>query len=389
MKRILEGSLLLPDGQKTYGEIEIEGRKIAGIKKRDRPASNNRPESDHLIVPGFIDVHVHGGGGADTMDATLDAFATIAKTHARSGTTSWLATTVTAPPQQIERVINCAAEYMIREQQRGGEGARLLGVHLEGPYLNPRHRGAQRDEYMIRPDADQFIGWLQRAEGVVRMITIAPEMDGAGEVIREALKCGIVVSAGHTDATWEEMDIAVSMGVTHLTHLFNAMRPLHHREPGLIGYAMGNQSVSADFIVDGVHLHPRMVDIVLSAFGTERLLLITDAMRAACMGDGEFEIGGLHVTVEEGVARIDNGSLAGSLLTLQTAFQRIVQVHGRSVQDASRMASTNPAKLLGLQEAKGRISAGADADLVCLSSSGDVMLTMVEGEIVCDAEGSS
>ena len=360
----------------------IRGRKIAACEPGDPvPAGSREP----VVIPGFVDVHVHGGGGADVMDASWESLDTISATHAAHGTTTWLATTVTHFPERIEQAIEAVKTYM-QSDRNGAFGARVAGLHLEGPFLNPNKRGAHRADALAPPDVRRLTAWCERAEGAVKMITLAPELDGASEVIRETARRGIVVSAGHTEATWNDMENAVRCGLSHVTHLFNAMRPLNHREPGIAGFVLASRSVTADLIVDGVHVHPGVVDLALTAVGPRRLLLITDAIRAACMGDGEYDLGGLKVKVANGIARIDNGSLAGSLLTLDEAFRRLVTVHGLDLAAASRMASLNPAALLGLDRSKGKIEPGMDADLVCLDHGCNVRWTMVEGRVVYRAD---
>lgn len=355
--------------------LEISEGRIQAIHQ-----SNDLTELEQrtLIVPGFIDVHVHGGGGADVMDGSIEALRTIAETHVQYGTTGWLATTVTAAGSDILRVIDAVKQFM--RIQAGFKGAECLGIHLEGPFLSPKHRGAQRGDLFMLPDMNQFQSWVERAEGMIRMITLAPELEGAEQLIRYAHKSGITVSAGHTDATSQQLNHAAEWGVTHLTHIFNAMRPIHHREPGMIVAALKNGSMTTDFIADGIHLHPDTEDLLIRLFGSERLILITDAMRAACMGDGLYEIGGLQVTVKYGVARIADGTLAGSLLTLQRAAQRMTTIHGLSWSAVSKMASYNPVRLLGMSDRKGRITPGMSADLVGLTSNGDVLWTMVNGK---------
>jgi N-acetylglucosamine-6-phosphate deacetylase len=368
----IRGNLLLPDRNPAFGSISIEGGVIARI---DIESTEARSGFD-LIAPGFIDAHVHGGGGADVMDASPGAIDAVTATHARHGTTSMLASTVSAPPDEIGGAIDRIRRY----RDKGGRS--VVGIHLEGPFLNPAQRGAMKPDYIIPPDTKLLLDWVERGEGLVKMITLAPEVDGAEELIAEARTKGIVVSAGHSMASWEDMERAEPKGVRHLTHLFNAMRALGHHEPGLIGYALRHGGMSMDFIADGHHLHPAIVDMLITLAGPERLMLVTDAMRAAGLGDGEYESAGLRVSVSDGIARIGNGSLAGSLLTMDEAFSRIVRVHGRSLAEASLMASANPAKLLGLERSKGSIALGKDADIVCLSPEGAVTRTIIDGDDV-------
>lgn len=365
----LRGNIALEDGKTVFGRIAIVDGTIGAVDVESLTADHRAD----FIVPGFIDVHVHGGGGADVMDATPDALKTIEAVHSRHGTTAWLATTVSAPPREIDQAIDC-----VRRSRDGGDGS-LVGIHLEGPFINPKQRGAMKTEYILGPDASQFREWIERGEGLVKMITLAPEMEDSDGVIGLARERGIIVSAGHSMATWKDMERAEAAGVTHLTHLFNAMRPLNHREPGIIGYAARHRGLSVDFIADGVHLHPEIIELMLSLFGTERLMLITDAMRASGLGDGTYVSAGLHTIVTGGVARIKNGSLAGSLLTMDEAFWRLLRAHGRSLSEVSRMASTNAARLLGLEGRKGSIAVGRDADLVCLSPEGRVKQTIRGG----------
>ncbi|MFC4597036.1 N-acetylglucosamine-6-phosphate deacetylase [Cohnella hongkongensis] len=380
MENELRGHFLTPEGQVKRGVVAIADGTIVRCEFH---ALSNREEqeAEGVIFPGFIDVHVHGGGGADVMDASSDALDTISRTHGARGTTGWLATTVTQSADATDRAIDAVVEYM-KSGRNGKVGAAALGIHLEGPFLNPKLRGAHREDGVRLPDMEQFVRWCERAEGAVKMITLAPELEGAQELIQEAVRRGVVVSAGHSDATWRDMEKATEWGVSHVTHLFNAMRPLHHREPGIVAFALGSAAVTADLIVDGIHLHPGVVDLALASKGAGKLLLITDAMRAACLGDGEYDIGGLPVQVVKGEARLQDGTLAGSLLTLDEAFRRMVAHHRVSLADASGMASANPAALLRLDPHTGRIAEEMKADLVQLRPNRSVGWTMVNGNFV-------
>ncbi|QJD85915.1 N-acetylglucosamine-6-phosphate deacetylase [Cohnella herbarum] len=380
MQSEVKGYFLTPDGQVKKGIASISEGKIVRCEF-DIDSNQAEREDEGVIVPGFIDVHVHGGGGSDVMDATPEALDKISATHGAKGTTAWLATTVTQSTMNTDRAIDAVVAYM-KSDRNGKAGAQVVGIHLEGPFLNPKLRGAHREDFVCLPDKAQFIQWCERAEGTIKMITLAPELEGAEELIREAVRRGIVVSAGHSDATWADMEKATALGVSHVTHLFNAMRPLHHREPGIIAYTLQHSALTADIIVDGIHLHRGIVDLALANKGADKLLLITDAMRAACIGDGEYGIDGFQVTVRNGEARIHDGTLAGSLLTLDEAFRRMVQLHDVSMADASRMASTNPAKLLQLEAIRGSVAEGMKADLVCLRRDGAVSWTMVNGRFV-------
>lgn len=356
-----------------------------------------------VVLPGFVDIHVHGGGGSDTMDATPDAFRTIAETHAQHGTTSFLLTTVTATPDSIMQVLESAKPYVSTGGRSTGRsvggsasrsnsqshsssgdgllegGANILGVHLEGPFVNPNKAGAQRPDHMQTPDVHLTEQWL--ATGVVKMMTMAPELAQAHEVARLAQSRGVVVSAGHTVADWEDMHQAREAGFSHVTHLCNAMNPLLHRNVGPIGYAVEDEGLTADFICDGVHLDSAMMKVLVRSIGAERLCLITDAIRAATLGEGVYDLGGLPVTVANGACHLADGSLAGSVLTMDAAYRHAQRLIGVSPYLAQQMASTNPARKLGLVS-KGLVEVGFDADLVLLNKEGLVQETIVAGRTV-------
>lgn len=350
--------------------LTVDGERIAGVE-----TYRDRGEDLPLLSPGFIDVHVHGGGGADTMDATREAFATIAQTHARGGTTGLLLTTVTGLPGDIEAVLSTVSTVM----EDRPDGASVLGIHLEGPFLNPDRAGAQRRDLMVEPDAALADQWF--ASGTVRMITMAPERPGAHEVARMAAQRGILVAAGHTDAHATDMAAARQAGFSHVTHLCNAMRPLLHRDVGPIGHVIDDEDYTGDLICDGVHVAPAMLKALIRSIGTDRLLLITDAMRAAAMGDGTYDLGGSPVQVSGGVCRQADGALAGSVLTMVQAVRRAQAMTGISLAQAVQMASWNPAQRLRLPR-KGRLEIGYDADIVCLDDGDEPLWTMVQGRLV-------
>ncbi len=373
----IEGNRSAPHGMAAAVRIGIEGGRIAQVVPY-ATASADLP----VLSPGFVDVHVHGGGGADTMDASEAAFARICETHARFGTTSLLLTTVTDTPAQVDAVLRAAGDFIAH----GPAGARAIGVHLEGPFLNPAKAGAQRSDLMTDADPALAAGWF--ATGVVRMITMAPERGGAHEVARMARARGILVSAGHTDASAVDMQGAARAGFSHVTHLCNAMRPLLHRDIGPIGHVVADSAFTGDLICDGIHLDPTMVKTLVRAIGHERLMLITDAIRAAAVGEGEYDLGGLRVTVRDGACRLANGTLAGSVLTMNRAWRLLQEFADvpRSLADA--MAATNPAKRIGLAN-KGRIEVGYDADITALDADADVLWTMVGGHVVYEKGGVS
>ncbi len=331
------------------------------------------------LAPGFIDMHIHGGDGADVMDGTVRALETIARFHASHGTTSWLPTTLTAPFSEIRRVLDAVASLQKQPQQ----GAEALGVHLEGPFLSSKRIGAQNPAYLAEPSLAAWEEMVGSRRELVRKMTIAPEVPGALELIAHLHEVGVIPSLGHTDATFEEADRVIRLGHCHATHLFNGMRGLHHREPGVLAACLLSENVALELIVDGIHLEPQVVKMVLRTAGPERVCLITDAMAAAGRPDGQYELGGLAVTVEGGKAYLTEGhNIAGSTLTMDAAVRNMVRKVGVSLPDAVRMASLNPARELGIADRKGDIAVGLDADLVLLDESFSVVRTWVQGREV-------
>lgn len=372
--KIIEGNIARKFNTFETVRIEISNGSIEKIRTYKQV-----DESLPVILPGFIDIHVHGGGKADTMDGTFEAYETIAATHAKHGTTSLLLTTLTDSIKNTHKVLGSVKEYMSGPQQ----GARVIGVHLEGPFIHPNKAGAHNNKYVLDPNLDIAKAWFET--GVVKMITLAPERPQAGEIGGLARKLGIVASVGHTEAGKNNMIAAKNAGFSHVTHLCNAMKPFLHREVGPVGYVVEDSDFTGDLICDGVHLDSAMVKMLIRSIGPERLMLISDAMRAADAGDGCYDLGGLTVYVKDGVSRIAGGALGGSVLTMDHAVSMVQKMGGISLYEAQLMASTNSARKLGLLQ-KGRIEEGYDADLVSLDPSGNVRWTMVEGRVVYDAE---
>ena len=333
-----------------------------------------------ILAPGLIDLHVHGALGYDTMDATPHALRQMARFYARHGVAAFLATTTSSPLESILAALENVADVM----RSGTGGATLLGAHVEGPYLNAERAGAQDPSHIRDPDADE---WRQiLSTGVVKLLTLAPELPESEELIRLAVAHGVAVSVGHTCASFETMCRAVEAGVTQVTHLFNGMEPMHHRKPGAVGAALVLDSLRCQLIADNVHVDPAVLDLVVRCKGVDRVILITDAMRAAGMPDGEYELGGLAVTVRRGVPRLASGALAGSTLTLERAVRNMMAAGNLSLPAALPMATSTPARALGLQGRKGSIVAGKDADLIIVDEDMHVSLTMVGGDIVYRTE---
>lgn len=336
------------------------------------------PPNYHL-VPGRIDLHIHGAGGADVMDGTREALATLASHLPAEGITGFLATTMTAEKSVIEKAIANAGKYMAAQDERGAE---MLGIHLEGPFLSLLQAGAHPLSYIVKADLNLFDHWQTLASGGIRIVTLAPEMDGAIPFIRYLHSKGVVASIGHSHGTYEQAIEGMRAGATQVTHLFNAMRGLHHRDPGVVGAALLNDKVKAEIIVDGFHVRKEMVKFSYRLKGRDGIILVTDAMRAKCMGDGEYELSGQPVYVTGGKAALKNGTLAGSVLKMDEAIRNIMENTGCTLEDTIVMASVNPAKQIHVFHRKGSIKVGKDADLVILNEDYQVAMTLCRGRVV-------
>jgi N-acetylglucosamine-6-phosphate deacetylase len=383
MTRWLEGAVVLTDRVLEHGLVAVDGSRIAGVwdlEASPRPEGLTERTTTRLergyIAPGYIDLHVHGGGGGDFMDGDPEAVAAITETHARYGTTGLLATTLTASEEAIIKAVRAAKAAPRR-------GARVLGFHVEGPFINVKMKGAQDERFVRQGTAAEVDRIMAEGRaGDVWHFTVAPEIQGHLEVIRHLAAKGAVVSAGHTDCTYDQLAAGVSAGISHVTHLYNAMRGLHHREPGTVGGALTHPDLTVELIADGFHVHPGALKVAVKARGVERVCLITDALRATGMPDGQYTLGVLPVWVKDGQARLADGTIASSVLTMGRAVRNMVELVGVPLPAAVAMASLNPARREGLEARKGAIAPGLDADLVLLDSKLDVMETIVEGETV-------
>jgi N-acetylglucosamine-6-phosphate deacetylase len=331
------------------------------------------------LVPGFIDVHIHGVAGADTMDATTDALAAMAQALPGEGTTSYLATTITQKHENIEKALINAADFGENHNEKGQ--AEVLGVHLEGPFINKKRKGAQPEEYILNPDIELFKHWQELAKGDIKLVTVAPELENGTEFIQYLNNTGVIASIGHTDAVYDEVKTAVEAGAKQVTHLFNGMRGLHHREPGVAGSALIFKELMVELIADGVHVRPEVIKFVLAAKGADGMILITDAMRAKCLKNGIYDLGGQDVHVADGKALLADGTLAGSILKMNDSFKNTMEFADVSLLEAVKMTSMNPAKQLNVFDRKGSITVGKDADLTILSENYQVQLTICRGEI--------
>lgn len=370
------------------GGVIIDAGKIQEILSAEKIQAVTNVETIELgpgdsLVPGFIDLHIHGAAGKDTMDADGEALRVIAGVLPREGTTSFLPTTMTESAECIEKAMRSVKEYAVK--QVPDYGAEVLGVNLEGPFISEKMTGAQNPKYVIPPMIELFSKWQDLSGNLVRIVTLAPEADGALEFIRDICRTGVIASMGHSNADFEQAGRAIRAGATQATHVFNAMRPFHHRDPGLTAAVLLSSNVMAEIIADGFHLDPNTVKFICKIKGIDKILLVTDAMRAKFLQEGKYDLGGQAVTVKDGQARIANGKLAGSILQMQDSVKNMISFTGCALADAVKMAAENPARVLKCFARKGSIKAGKDADLAVVNSEYRVVLTLCRGKIAFDA----
>ncbi len=379
---LLRGANIILNDQILHnGSILIENGRIASLYASDDSPSRRAAETLDLsnldLFPGFIDVHIHGAVGVDTMAADAHGLGQVAEFLARQGVTGWLPTLVPSPPAEYAR-----ATEAIAAANKSAKGARILGVHFEGPFINSEQCGALRREffrsYSSPSDLDD-LPLLPPTDGVPvkHLMTVAPEIDGSVELVSELTRRGWIVSIGHTRADFDSLDKAFSGGARHMTHFMNAMSPLHHRSPGPVAWGLTRDDVSCDLIADGIHLDPRILRLLVKLKGADRLLLISDAIAAAGLGDGQYQIWNERISVTGGRTANARGTIAGSVITLLDAV-RLMRSLGVSDVEVAQMAATNPARLLGLDEL-GSIEVGKYGDLVALDQQGNVRLTVVAG----------
>ena len=376
---LIYNARIVESDETATGWILCSDGKIATIGQGEPPSSDDALKIDaenRLLLPGFIDVHVHGGVGCESMDGTVEALRATAQFYAQHGVTSFLPSTWTHAHDTTTTALKAIAGSIGRQRN----GATILGAHLEGPYLNRDMAGAQNPEYVRRASREEAIPWLDL--GVIRLLAVAPEFPENHWLIGECVRRGVVVSAAHTSATYADMKTAVDLGVRQTTHTYNAMRGLHHREPGTVGAAMTMPELNCELIADNIHVHPVSMKILAEMKGSDKIILITDAVRAAGLPDGEYDLDGRMVTVRDGAVRLSNGTLAGSILTMETALKNFVAATGWSMADAWATSSLNAARALGIDGKKGSLGVGKDADLVLLDDQFGVGLTVAEGEIV-------
>ncbi len=332
-----------------------------------------------ILAPGFVDTHIHGCCGYDTNDGTVESLLRMSESLVKYGVTSFIPTTVTASHEELLRASRAVAEAM-KAQERELRGARILGLHLEGPYINVEAKGAQNPAFIRKPNFEEFLEYWKASGGNIREITIAPEVEGALEFIERVTELGVIAQIGHTKATYEETRRGILAGARKATHLFNAMRGFHHREPGTVGACLESEGVYLELICDLIHVSPTAIRLVYRLAGPERVVLITDAISAAGLPDGRYELGGLKVIVKDGVCRLEDGTLAGSTLTMDRAIRNLVKIE-IPLRDALIMATATPARALGREDI-GVIRPGSRADFVVLSEKLEVEETYVAGKRV-------
>ncbi len=366
----IEQPLLLVDAGVV---VEVTSR-----ARREIPANCRVVDfHDGILAPGFVDIHIHGGAGHDVMEAGSDALPPVERLLASHGVSSYFPTTVTAPMDATLAALGRLADAVEASVPSGDLRARPRGIHLEGPFISHSRRGVHPPENLLAPTVAAFDRFWQAARGHIRVLTIAPEIPGALEVISHAAALGVCVSLGHSDAGLDAARAGVAAGARHATHTFNAMRPLDHRDPGILGEVLTDSRLSADIIADGIHLDPTIVQLFLKAKGPEAAVLITDAIAATGMPDGRYRLGSLEVDVKDGRC-LSGGKLAGSVLTMDRAVRNVMQFAQWDLQQTLRLATANPARVAGLKDA-GSIKAGAPADLVVLSPNGEVRNTIIGG----------
>jgi N-acetylglucosamine-6-phosphate deacetylase len=364
--------------------VLVEDQRIVEVTSRSAREVPQRAEvrdfGNSILAPGFIDIHIHGGAGHDVMENDSEGLPAIQELLFKHGVTSFFPTTVTAPLDKTLSALDrlaAAIESAERQPMSRSSHATPRGIHLEGPFISHKCRGVHPSEDLLPPTLKTFEQFWQAARGRIRVITIAPELEGASEVIAQAAKCGVCVSLGHSNATLAEARTGVAAGGSHFTHTFNAMRPLSHRDPGILGEGLTNPNLSADIIADGIHVDPVVLKLFLRAKGPENTVLITDAMSATGMPDGKYRLGSIEVELKQGKC-LANGVLAGSVLTMDVAVRNVMNFGGWDLQLALRAATLNAARVSRLANS-GKLQAGAEADLVVLSPAGEVKTAMVRG----------
>ena len=382
---IENAKIILPSSVLERGWLLIEDSKIKAFGIYNAPTFEADKVIDaegKIMLPGFIDIHCHGAVGHDFMSATPEEISKIAEFYAKHGVTSFLATTHTQSHDKIYQ----AMQTINTAQTPNNTGARLLGVHMEGPYLNRDKAGAQYPEHVRLANRDEMQDLFDL--DIIRLISLAPEFEENHWLIRECVRRGIAVSVAHSSATYAQMQVAIELGITHATHTFNAMTGLHHRNPGIVGASMDSDSIRAELIADNIHVHPVAMRVLWKAKGRDGIVLITDSQSFAGLDDGQYQLDDRVVIVEDGKCSLSDGTLAGSVITLNKAFSIFCDVTGLSIDQAWHTSSLNAAHAIGLSNSKGSIEVGKDADIILIDDDFSVHLTIVEGKIVYGTENN-
>ncbi|NFB30133.1 N-acetylglucosamine-6-phosphate deacetylase [Clostridium botulinum] len=377
MKAIVNGKIIIGNKILENKVLLFEKRIVDILDRKNIYLSKDYQIIDAkglYISPGFIDVHIHGSGGKDVMDGELESIRVISNIITKRGVTSFLPTTMTMTKEHIYKALDVIKQAM----NMNLDGAKVLGAHLEGPFINPKYKGAQKEDFIKNPTFNFIKGY----ENVIKIITLAPEKDENFEFLKDIKEnTDIVLSIGHSDATYEQAMAAIDNGISRATHTFNAMTPLNHRKPGIIGAIM-NTDISCELIADNIHVHKGAINILTKIKGKDKIILITDSMRAGCMNNGVWELGGQKVIVKNGSARLEDNTLAGSILTLDNAVKNMKNNIEASLCEVISMVTVNPAKDINIYDRKGSIEKGKDADIVIFDKDINISMTIVDGNIV-------
>lgn len=363
---IIKTNLIIEDGKIAA----LGSKEVAGLVELDQKL---------IVIPGFIDQHVHGAAGSDAMDGTIEDLSKIANALAKEGTTAFLATTMTQSPENIDKALACVNEYINHNYE---DGAEILGVHLEGPFISKDFVGAQPIEYVAAPSVDVFKHYEAVSGNHIKLVSMAVEVEGAEKLVSYLASRGIVASIGHSNAKYADVEKAVAAGATNVTHTYNAQKPIHHREVGTVGAAMLFDELHCEAICDGIHLSAPAIKLLHKNKPSDKFILITDAMRAKHMPDGVSELGGQVVIVKNGEARLENGTLAGSVLKMNNAVRNVINFIGTSLEETVKYASANPAKNLGVYDQMGSIEVGKLANLVVVDHDLNVYQTIRCGKVI-------
>lgn len=362
---------------KGYGIVIRNGKIVDMDLEKNLISENHRVINGdgNYLSPGFIDIHNHGSFGFDVMDSTENALDQISNYHIKNGVSSYLGTIITSSYEDMIKAINNIKNYKNKDDK-----ANLIGIHLEGPFLNRIKKGAQPEEYIKKPDLEKVKLILKESEQNIKMVSLAPELPGALDIIKYLKEENITVAMAHTNANFKEAKLGIEYGATVATHLYNGMRNFTHREPGIVGASLTDDRVYCEVIYDGIHLHHAAIDLTLRAKGYDKIILVSDAMKAAGLTDGEYELGKQNVNVHNGAARLESGNLAGSTLDLRKAVYNMVKLSSVPIHEAVKMASLNPAKAINVADELGSIEVGKRADLIILDKDINIKKVILNGK---------